>query len=58
MEGHSFGKLIELVLIVGGLYWFWSSQMAAVRKEAPKEKGDESGAAPESGTKERLPPRT
>lgn len=33
--GAGWGIGIELLLVVGGLYWFYRSQMRAVRQDAP-----------------------
>ena len=56
MEGSSVGKLIELVLIVGVVYWFWSSQMTAVRKDKTEDRGKGDEVAPGTGKDVRRPP--
>jgi hypothetical protein len=55
MEGHSLSGLVELLFVVGLLFWLWSSQRSALRKDPGTDRGAGSHSAAES-TKEREPP--
>ncbi|WP_295446538.1 hypothetical protein [uncultured Thiodictyon sp.] len=39
MQDHSLSGLIELLLVVGLLFWFWSFQRAALRQDPGTDRG-------------------
>jgi hypothetical protein len=47
MQDHNLSGLIELLLVLGLLFWFWSSQRAALRQDPGTDRGAGQDSAPQ-----------